>query len=292
LSEAAAASAKVWNVRELLAFAREWFEKRDVDSPRTTAEILLAHVLACPRIKLYVDIDRPLEKGELARFKELIQRRAKGEPVQYLVGSQDFYGRTFISDKRALIPRPETELVAERALRHIPKDSEARVLDVGCGTGALGLTIAAERKNARVTLTDVSREASALTRENASKLGISERVTILEGDLVSHLPDDPFDVVVANLPYIPDGDKPTLAIHIREHEPHMALFSGADGLDHYRRFVPAISRLVKPGGLVVIEHLEGHIESAPALFDRALWSEVTCERDLAGLPRFTWAVRA
>lgn len=291
MSGEAAAAAKVWDVRAILAWSKGWFEEKGVDSPRLTAELLLAHVLACPRIKLYVDLDRPLEKAELARYKELVQRRAKGEPVQYLVGTQDFYGRTFLCDRRALIPRPETELVAERALRHLSKDQPARVLDVGCGTGAIGLTIAAERPLAHVTLTDLSPDAAELARENATKLGVSERVSVLVGDLVSHLPDEPFDVIVANLPYVPDGDRDTLAIHIREHEPHQALFSGADGLDHYRRLVPAISHLVKTGGLVVIEHLEGHLESAPALFDRALWSDVTCERDMAGLPRFTWALR-
>lgn len=286
-----AAAQKIWTVRELLTFSRGWFEEREVDSPRQTAEILLAHVLECPRIKLYVDIDRPLEKAELGRFKELIQRRVRGEPVQYLVGSQDFYGRTFACDKRALIPRPETELVAERALRHIPEDAEARLLDVGCGTGVLGLTLAAERPYSRVVLTDVSPDAASLARENADKLKLAERVEIVTGDLVDAI-QGPFDAVVSNLPYVPEGEKDSLAIHIREHEPHLALFSGVDGLDAYRRFVPAIAPLVKPGGIVVIEHGAEHGTSAPALFDRALWSEVACEKDLAGLHRFTWAVRA
>ncbi len=286
------APVKVWTVRELLAWSRGWFEERGVDSPRLTAEMLLSHVLGCARIKLYVDIDRPLEKGELADYKALVQRRAKGEPVQYVIGSQDFYGRTFGADKRALIPRPETELVAERLLRHFPeKQATLRLADIGCGTGALGLTLAAERRNARVVLTDVSAEAASLARENAEKLGILERVEIRLGDLATPLAGETFDGIVSNLPYVPDGERDGLAPHIRDHEPHLALFGGPDGLDLYRRLVPGLSALVRPGGIAVIEHGSEHGESAPALFPQTAWELVTVERDLAGLHRFTWAVR-
>lgn len=285
------AAHRTWTVRDLLAWARPWFESKEIDSPRLTAELLLAHVLGLARIRLYVDFDRPLEKAELGAFRDLVQRRARGEPTQYLIGTQDFYGRTFKVDARALIPRPETELVAERALRHVAKDAEALMTDVGCGCGTLGLTLAAERPQSRVVLTDVSEEAAALARENAEKLKVSDRIEIRTGDLAEPLGDTLFDVVVTNLPYVPDGERHTLPLHIRGHEPHLALFGGPDGLDIYRRFVPAIARNVKPGGLVVLEHGAEHGDAAPALFDPSLWSEVKVERDLAGFDRFTWAIR-
>lgn len=290
-SNAGRAPAKVWTIRELLGWCKPWLEERGVDSPRLTAELLLAHVLEVPRIRLYADIDRPLERGELARFKELVQRRARGEPTQYVIGTQDFYGRTFKVDARALIPRPETELVAERVLRHLPKDEPVRVADVGCGTGAIGLTIACERPQAQVVLSDVSPEAAALARENAQALGVEERIEVRVGDLGEALGDEPFDAVVANLPYIPTTDAPSLDVHIRDHEPHLALFGGPDGLDVIRRFVPQLAALVRPGGLAVLEHSEEHGPPIAALFDREAWEEPVTERDLAGLARFTWAVR-
>ena len=286
-----AGPAKVWTVRELLAWSRDWFQQRGVESPRLTAELLLSHVLDVVRIRLYVDIDRPLEKSELARYRELVQRRAKGEPVQYLVGSTEFYGRRLRSDPRALIPRPETELVAERVLRDFDAAAVWRFLDVGCGSGTLGLTLAAERPMATGVLVDLSPAAAALTTENAALIGVADRVEVRVGDLLAPVAGETFDAVVANLPYVPEGERDSLAIHIRDHEPALALFSGADGLDAYRRLLPELARVVVPGGLAVVEHCAEHGESLPALFPASHWRDVTCERDLAGLARFTWAVR-
>lgn len=285
------AQPKVWIVRDLLGWARGWFEERGVDNPRLTAELLLAHVLQCARIRLYVDVERPLDKTELARFKELVQRRARGEPAQYLIGTQEFYGRSFKVDRRALIPRPETELVAEKVLSAFPKGRAARFADIGCGCGTLGLTLAAERPQASVVLTDVSEEAAQLTRENAVLLGVAPRVEVRTGDLAAPLGDEQFDAIVTNLPYVPDGERHTLAIHIREHEPHLALFGGPDGLDIYRRLLRAVAKHLRPGGLFVMEHGAEHGDAAPGLFDTAEWQEPTVESDLAGFDRFTWAIR-
>lgn len=285
------APARVWTVSDILAWAKPWFEQKEVDSARLTAELLLAHVLEVARIRLYVDFDRPLQSDELARFKSLVQRRVAGEPTQYIIGTQDFYGRTFSVDARALIPRPETELVAERVLRAVPKDMPVRLADVGCGTGAIGLTLAAERALATVVLTDVSEVAATLARQNTEKLGLADRVDVRVGSLVEPLGDEVFDAVVTNLPYVPDAERFTLPLHIRDHEPHLALFGGPDGLDLYRAFVPAVARNVRAGGLLVCEHGAEHGDSMPALFDDALWEQVTVDTDLAGLDRFTWAIR-
>lgn len=285
------AAPKLWTIRELLSWSRGWFEQKQVDSARLTAELLLSHVLKVPRIKLYADFDRPLERSELARYKELVTRRARGEPTQYLVGVQEFYGRPFKVDPRALIPRPETELLAGRVLRDFARDAAPRFADVGCGCGTLGLTMAAERPNANVVLTDVSPDAAALAQENALLLNLAPRVEVRLGPLAAPLGADVFDAVVANLPYVPEGERATLPVHIREHEPHLALFGGPDGLDLIRALVPAVARNVRLGGLLALEHGAEHGELVPALFEPDLWETPVVERDLAGLDRFTWAVR-
>lgn len=288
----ATAPARVWTIRDLLSWSRDYFEKHEVDSPRLTAELLLSHVLEVQRIRLYTDLDRPLEQPELARYRELVLRRVRGEPAQYLLGSQDFYGRRFRTDRRALIPRPETELVVERVLRHLPKDESRRVVDVGCGTGAIGLTIAAERPQTDVVLVDISPDALELARENAELLGLSERVEFREGHLLEPLGDERFDVVVANLPYVPDGQRDSLAVHIREHEPALALFAGVDGLDLIRQLTATAAAHVTPGGLLVLEHAENHGAAIVRLLDSPEWTPAVVEKDLAGLERFTWSERA
>lgn len=289
MTEASPASERTWTIRDILAWSRDYFASREVDSPRLTAEVLLSHVLSVARVKLYADFDRPLEKRELAAYKQLVLRRVAGEPTQYLVGSTEFYGRRFLVDARALIPRPETELVVERILRELPRDAPATVADVGCGSGVIGLTIAAERPQARVVLTDVSPEAASLARENAERFRLGDRVDVREGDLAEPLGTESFDAVVANLPYVPA--KARLARHIVEHEPHLALFAGDDGLDAIRRLVPALDRHVRPGGLVVLEHGEEQGAAIRELFAPGPWEAAVTEADLAGLDRFTWAVR-
>lgn len=287
----AAATPKKWIVRDLLAWSRDWLAAREIDSPRLTGELLLAHALGCQRIKLYVDIDRPLDATELAKFKQLIQRRAAGEPTQYLIGSREFYGRAFKVDRRALIPRPETELIAERVLRSFPRGQPHKFADIGCGCGTIGLTLAAERVEATVVLTDVSLDAAALARENAVLLEVAPRVDIRIGDLAEPLAEEMFDAIVTNLPYVPDAERHTLPIHIREHEPALALFGGPDGLDIYRRFIPSVAKNLRPGGFLVMEHGAEHGEAALALFDREVWEQPVVESDLAGFDRFTWAIR-
>ena len=181
-------SEDIWTVRRVLAWTAQHFEKRQVDSPRLTAEVLLAHVLKIGRVRLYVDLDRPLEKEELAAFKTLIARRTAGEPTQYLTGVREFYNRAFKVDPRVLIPRPETELLVEAALHALPKDGPARALDLCTGSGCIAVSLAAERPLAQVVAVDLSPDACALARENAEALKVSERVQVLEGDLYAPLP--------------------------------------------------------------------------------------------------------
>jgi release factor glutamine methyltransferase len=232
-------AAESWTVRSLLLWAREWLAKKGVESPRLDAELLLAKALNCDRVRLYIESEKPLLAEELARFKPLLQRRGAREPVAYILGVKEFYGRPFAVGPGVFIPRPETELLVQLTLEAMPRNGE--VLDLCAGSGAVGVTIAAERPEARVDLVELSREAAVFTRQNAEKHAPG-RARIYEGDLFAALaPGKRYHAVVSNPPYVPLRDKPTLARELTEHEPALALFSGDDGLETIERLVQAVS---------------------------------------------------
>ena len=207
----------------MLDWTRGHFDKQNVDDPRLTSEILLGHVLSLPRVKIYMDLDRPLTKEELATYRGLIQRRIVGEPTQYLVGYREFYGRRFTVDPRVLIPRSETELLVEAVLRHVKKDAVSRVLDVCTGSGCVAVTIAAERPQASVWATDLMPGALEVARKNAEAHQVDGRVTFFQGDLLGAVPaDSRFDVIVSNPPYVKTGDLATLQKEVQQEPPRGA----------------------------------------------------------------------
>lgn len=270
---------ETWTVRKVLGWTTQHFEKKDVDAPRLTAEILLSHVLKMTRVKLYIELDRPLDPAELKAFRELISRRADGEPAQYLVGQKDFYGRTFQVDPRVLIPRPETELLCEAVLQKLPKDAAVSVLDVCTGSGCIALTLAAERPLAKVEATDLSSDALAVAKQNAEKLGVADRVTFCEGDLLAPVQGHgPYDAIVSNPPYVTTSELPTLSREVRR-EPVLALDGGADGLDLYRRLIPAALPLLRPGGVLALEIGETQGAAIRTLLEQAGYANVRVERD-------------
>ncbi len=280
MSDAAAAN-DVWTIKRLLDWTRGHFEKQQIDSARLTAEILLAHTLKVSRVKLYIDHDRPLSKDELATFKALIQRRMAGEPTQYLVGVKEFYGRPFAVDARVLIPRPETELLVEAALRDVPKDESRRVLDVCTGSGCIAISVAAERPKASVWATDVSTDALAVAQKNAESLEVGARVTFRQGDLLSAVPAEmKFDVIVSNPPYIRHDELKSLQREVQK-EPTLALDGGPDGLDFYRRILDAALPHLKPGGLLAFEIADDQGAAVSQLMARAGYREVRVEKDMA-----------
>lgn len=274
-----------WTIRSVLLWTTGHFEKKGVDSPRLTAEVLLAHVLGCDRIRLFMDLDRPLSRDELTAFRALIERRLSGEPSQYLTGRREFYGRTFHVDPRVLIPRPETELLVEAALRKVPKDAPARLLDVCTGSGCIAITLAAERPQAQVWATDVSADALEVARGNAERLSVQERVQFLQGDLLAPVPSaEPFDVIVSNPPYIARAAIEGLSAEVRQ-EPRLALDGGADGLDLVRRITAGARAFLRPGGQLAMEIGEEQGAAVKGLFEAAGFGDVRVERDLARLDR-------
>ena len=270
-----------WTVRRVLGWTTQHFEKLGLDSPRLTAELLLAHVLHISRVRLYIDLDRPLEASELAAYRGLIARRGAGEPTSYLTGTREFYGRPFAVDARVLVPRPETELLVEAVLQVVPRDAAARVLDLCTGSGCVGVTIALERPSVRVLATDASPEAVEVARANAATLGAADRFEARLGDLVAPVEGElPFDVVVANPPYIPRGELPTLPAEVRR-EPQLALDGGPDGLDVVRRIATAAPVRLVPGGLLAMEIGDGQGPAVHSLLEAAGYGSVRIERDLA-----------
>jgi release factor glutamine methyltransferase len=275
---------EAWTPLRLIAWTQGFFAKGGVDAPRLTAEILLAHALSCDRVRLYLDFDKPLAGPELSAYRELVRRRAAGEPTAWLTGRREFLGHAFRVGPHVLVPRPETELVVEAALSPLPPGGAA--LDLCTGSGCIAISMALARPDARVVATEISPQALALARENAAALGAA--VGLLEGDLFGPLAaDDRFDVIVSNPPYVPSGEIPGLSREVRR-EPVIALDGGADGLDVLRRIVSGAPSRLRPEGLLVVEMHESHAPSLPALCLAAGFASAEVGRDLAGLAR--WVV--
>lgn len=278
--EAPKRAEEAWTIRRLLTWTSQHFEKRGIDAPRLTTEMLLAAVLHLDRVRLYVELDRPVEKVELAAFKALIERRLAGEPTQYLTGMREFYGRKFEVDARVLIPRPETELLVEAGLRTLGKDSTATLLDLCTGSGCVAISLAAERKQVRVLATELSPEACDVARRNAEQLGVGERVEVLEGDLTLPARERaPFSVILSNPPYIATDEIDTLSPEVRK-EPRRALDGGADGLVLIRRVVAESLPLLEAGGLLAIEIGETQGQAVLGLFQAAGYVDAVVEKDL------------
>lgn len=244
-----------WTALKLLRWTAEYFEDENIsETPRLDADLLLADVLDLERVELYARFDTVVEDSDRAAFRALVKRRAEGEPVAYLVGRKSFWQLELAVDERALIPRPETEVLVEEALDHLPEDEPLSVVDIGTGAGAVALALADERPTYEIAATDFSQGAVELTRENVERLGFEEHIEVFHGDLFEALPDDwgPLDAVVSNPPYVPAGEQDDLAVDIRKHEPDEALFGGPDGLEIVERLVSrAAEELVDEGWLFI-----------------------------------------
>lgn len=272
------------SVLEVLKSTTDYFAKAGVESPRLNIEHLLAHVLGKKRMELYLEFDRPLGEKELQPLRDLVRRRAAGEPLQHLLASVEFMGRTFKSDPRALIPRPETEQLAARLLQLFP-EPPATVLDMGTGSGVLALTLAAAWPTAKVHAVDVSQDALALASENAESLGLRERVEFHQGDLL--LPGEaPINLLVANLPYIPTGDIAGLSREVKR-DPLLALDGGHDGAELIRTLISRAKPRIK--GLLALEI--GHEQSTPLseTLENEGYRDIRPETDYQGRNRFLFA---
>jgi release factor glutamine methyltransferase len=266
-----AQAAETWTVRRLLEWTSGFFARKQIDSPRLSAELLLAHVLGLPRIKLYTDYERVLADEQLAKFRELVQRASEHEPIAYLTGKAHFFNLEFEVNRDVLIPRPDTETIVENVLQAARHESgvEQRVLDLCTGSGCIAAAIAAHLKSAIVVASDLSAAAVALAKRNIERLGLSNRVSIEMGDLyepISRLVDArPFNTIVANPPYIPTREIESLPRSVRDYEPRLALDGGDDGLTLHRRILVGAKDHLLYGGRLYLEIQFDHGPAAIAL---------------------------
>jgi release factor glutamine methyltransferase len=275
-----------WTIRSLLAWMTQDFSALGLDTPRLDAELLIAHVLGIDRVRLYMEFDRPLSAAELAEVRALLVRRRRREPVAYIVGQREFYLRAFAVSPAVLIPRPDTETLIARALERLPADQPAHVLDLCTGSGAIAVTLAAERPLLQVTATDLSPEALAVAQGNAQRHGVAPRLRFLPGDLFEALPrGERYDLVVANPPYVLAGEIPGLAAEL-QHEPALALSGGDDGLLVLSRLCAEVAGWLNERGAALFEVGAGQAAQVETLLraDNRL-SGVGSHKDLGGIER-------
>lgn len=274
-------------VLETIDGGTRYLEKRGIEDARRNMQMLVAGQLGCTRMDLYLQFDRPLEEKDLAPLREVLKKRGEGIPLQHLLGKVWFHKHEFKTDSRALIPRPETEELAEWILSwDLPQHQ--RVLDMGCGSGVLGLSLAAARPDWDLILADVSPDALALTRENRDLLEV-RNATPVESDLFSAI-DGTFDGIAANLPYVPESERATMAREVL-HDPALALFSGADGLDLIRSFIPAAFSRLNPGGWLAMEIGHDQASQVTGILQSSGFTAIEVKTDLSGVARFPFAKR-
>jgi release factor glutamine methyltransferase len=282
-----------WTVGRLLNWTKDFLKKKGSDSPRLDAEVLLASVLKCERVRLYTQFEDEVDEAARSTFRDLVKRRSEGAPVAYLVGRKEFYSLSFEVSPAVLIPRPDSEFVVVEALAKLKEKEAPRCVDVGTGSGCLALACAHQHKTARFVAVDLSPEALAIARGNAEQLGLLDRVVFLEGDLLEPLAGEPpFDLILSNPPYIATAVIPTLDPGVREFEPHLALDGGPDGLRLVDRLITQAIPLLKEGGHLILEIGSDEEEPVRSLIaSRPEFDLAPTIRDAANHPRVILARR-
>lgn len=285
--------APLLSVLEIIKKTTDFLAGKRVESPRLSAETLVGHALGLRRMQLYVQFERLLTEAELEKIRPLVRRRASREPLQYILGETEFCGLTLKCDRRALIPRPETEYLVELVQQRFSPTGPAQVLDLGTGTGALALGLARLWPTAQVTAIDVSPDTLALARENTEKAGLAERVRLLTSDWFSALePGRTFDLIVSNPPYLTTREVAETQPEVREFEPARALASGADGLDALRLILSGAPTWLAPNGLLAMETGIAHHATLRDLATASGWLGFESKPDLTGRDRYVFLRRS
>ena len=295
-------------VLEAIQKSADFLAKKGVESPRLQTELLLAHLLKLPRMRLYLNFERVLTPAETDTLREFVKRRGQREPLQHIIGSTSFCGLEIAVNRYALVPRPETELLAEYGWNFLVTrhSSPVTALDFGTGTGCIAIALAVKCPEAKITATDVSTDAVALAKENAARNGVAERIEFSQGDGFAALqnvgqasslspseentdtgetPVLRFDLIISNPPYIPSAEIATLQPEVRDFDPRNALDGGADGLDFYRWIASQAAMFLKPGGKVMLEFGDGQAESVRQIFENEKWIVEAVREDYSQRPR-------
>ena len=272
---------EIWTTLKILSWTKEYLAGKGIENARLEAEWLLCEALSLDRVGLYLNFDKPLQDNELASFRSLVARRAKREPLQHILGTQEFMGLEFKTTAAALIPRHDTEVLVSEALRVFP--AARSVLDIGAGSGCVAIAIGKNLPAAAVVSVDISPEALELAQRNAALNGVT--VDFRQGSLFGPVQDEQFDLIVSNPPYIPAADIATLEPEVREYEPQAALDGGADGLYFYRTIIPAAPGHLHPGGWLLLEIGAGQSGVVTEMFAKNGFSAIFSAKDPGGIER-------
>jgi release factor glutamine methyltransferase len=273
-------------VLEVLQATTAYLKKHNVENSRLNAEHLMAHALGRKRIELYLEFERELTETELGPLRELVKRRSEGEPLQHLLGTVEFCGLTFLCDKRAMVPRPETEQLVELVEARI-ENRESRIVDVGTGSGVIAISLAARFPEAKILAVDISDDALALAQENAAMLNLKDRVQFLKSRLLENV-EGAFDLIVANLPYVSTQDRHTLSREVL-HDPEVALFAGKRGDELVRELIDQAPTRLHPGGLLALEIGLGQSETLLSALAEKNYRDICSKNDYNGVTRFIFA---
>jgi len=274
-------------VLEVLQISTEFLRKHEIENARLNAEHLLAHVLGRTRMELYLEFERNLAETDLKQLRDLIKRRSRGEPLQHLLGTVEFCGHVFKIDKRAMVPRPETEQLVELVIADCETRRPGRIVDIGTGSGIIALSLGKEFPNADILAVDISEDALALARENAERLDLAGRISFKKGDLLEEIAER-FDLIVANLPYLSMQERPSLSREVL-HDPEIALFGGEGGDELIRELINQSPTYLNPGGLLALEIGVGQSDRLETLLRQKNLHDIDTKKDYSGIPRFLFA---
>ena len=273
---------KVWRIVDLIQWSESYFREKSHQNPRLEIEWMLCSLLNCERLDLYMRFDEPLSGSQLSTLRGWVKRRSKNEPLQYIIGSCEFYGREFFVDKRVLIPRPETERLIDEAIKSIKHVRSPNIFDIGTGSGCIAITLAKEIENSNVIGIDKSMMSLQVAEKNSAELNV-ENVTFFEMDILNQYPKEKFDLVISNPPYVPKEEIPGLMKDVKDFEPEIALTDFDDGLTFYKRISKIIPHILKDDSSCILElGLGNHPEKVLSIFKESGYSNMEIFDDYNG----------
>jgi len=280
-------------VLDVLNKSTDYLEKKGIESPRMNAELLLADILKCKRLELYLMYDRPLTENELTGYREYLKRRSKFEPAQYIIGTVEFYGLEFKVSPAVLIPRPETEILVETVINSVCKEDELRIMDIGSGSGNISIAIAVNLANAYVTGIEISESAIAVAEENLKKYDCNKRVSFLNYDILSVNRDElsDFDIIVSNPPYVSKEDYGKVQKEILNYEPNIAVTDFYDGYKFYREIISLTAKVLKPNGKIFLEIAQGQSKKISGFMKDNNFKEISIVQDYQKIDRVIYGVK-
>jgi len=279
-------------VLNAINLSTEFLEKKEIESPRINAELLLAHTLNCKRLDLYLSYDRPLSEDEIKIYREFIRRRSKSEPLQYIIGKVEFYGLEYKVNPSVLIPRQETEILVETIINSVNKEDKLTILDIGAGSGNISISLARYLPNTKITATDKSEDALETARANANLHNVSERIKFIKHDINSeNFPNEEFDIVASNPPYISKEDFPRLKDELKIYEPKDALTDNSNGLSYYRIISDKAKMLLKDMGKIFFEVGQSQAEDVKRILLENNFSEILVVKDYLKIDRVVSGIK-